>query len=78
VNNTGAQYTLFNMVTAKSEQIHVTRLKPFDYEPGLVDPLKLAAADYDEFIIERVLDHAGDPRRKSSLESVYSLERGRP
>jgi hypothetical protein len=74
VNNTGAQYTLFNMVTAKIEQIHVTRLKPFDYEPSLVDPLKLAAADYDEFIIERVLDHAGDPRRKSSLDFLVKWE----
>ena len=68
VNNTGAQYTLFNMVTGKTEDVHVTRLKNFEYEPGLVDPLKLAAADYDEFVIERVLDHAGDPKRKSSLD----------
>jgi hypothetical protein len=68
VNSTGAQYTLFNMVTGKTEQVHVKRLKPFSYEPGLVDPLKLAASDYDEFVIERVLDHAGDPRRKSSLD----------
>ena len=41
------------MVTGKTEDVHVTRLKAFEYEPGLVDPLKLAAADYKEFVIQR-------------------------
>jgi len=68
VKNVGAQYTLYNMVTNKTEEVHVKRLKAFDYDPEMDNPLKLAAADYDEFIIERVLEHTGDPKRKSSLD----------
>jgi hypothetical protein len=56
------------MVTNKTEEVHVKRLKAFDYDPEMDNPLKLAAADYDEFIIERVLEHTGDPKRKSSLD----------
>jgi len=68
VSNIGAHYTLYNLVTDKLEEVHVKRLKAFEYDPMMVDPLQVAAADADEFIIERVLDHAGDPKRRSSLD----------
>jgi len=67
-------YKLYNVVSDKFEEVHVKRLKEFKFNSDEVDPLKVAAADADEFIIEKVLDHEGDPNRKSTLDFLIKWE----
>ena len=64
----GPEYTILNLVTNKTEVVHVKRLQPFYYNALVDNPQDIAAKDYQEFRVERVLKHSGDARRKSSLD----------
>eukprot|EP01042_Synura_sphagnicola_P002361 gene2361-2830_t len=68
INVNGAKYTLQDLVTMRNEDVHVSLLKPFHYDPAETDPLTVALADSNSFIVERILDHRGDLRRVSTLE----------
>ena len=68
IGNTGAEYTIHDLVQDKDIKVHVSRLKHFDYEPQIDDPTAIAAKDYEEDEVESILAHQGDPRRKSSLD----------
>ena len=68
ISNQGAEYVLHDLVQDKQIPIHVSRLKKFEHDPRHVDPLAIAAKDYEEDEVERILDHKGDPKRKSSLD----------
>jgi hypothetical protein len=62
-------YTLLNLVTRKDETIHVTDLRPFHYDPNHVDPVDVARKDITStFVVERIIEHVGDEKRKSSLD----------
>ena len=75
IKHVGAAYTLFNLITNQEEpDIHVTRLKLFEYDPRHVNPIDIARADADEYVIGAVLAHAGDPKRKSSLDFLIRWE----
>jgi hypothetical protein len=64
----GKTYTLLNLVNNKEEIVDIHRLQPFRYDPHIHDPLAIAAKDYQEFGVERIIKHAGDIRRPSSLD----------
>ena len=64
----GPEYTILNLVTNKTEVVHVKRLQPFYYNSLVDNPQDIAAKDYQEFRVERVLKHSGDARRKSSMD----------
>jgi hypothetical protein len=68
VNFMGSTYTLQDLVTLKLEDVHVSRLKPFEYDADRVDPTEVALSDKQAFLIERVIAHRGNVQRKSSLE----------
>jgi hypothetical protein len=75
VSHIGAHYTLFNLVSNKEEpDIHVTRLTPFYYDPAHVDPVDVARADANEYVIGAILAHSGDPKLKSSLDFLIRWE----
>jgi hypothetical protein len=61
-------YELLDLVTNKPKKYHVKDIHPFHFNPSITDPVDIARRDYLEFFIEQVLDHKGDPRRKSSLK----------
>jgi len=62
-------YILLNLVTRKDETIHVTDLRPFNYDPNHVDPVDVARKDITStFVVERIIEHVGDEKRKSSLD----------
>ena len=42
-------------------------MKPFSYDPAVTNPVDVARRDYIEFFIEKILDHRGDLKRKTSL-----------
>jgi hypothetical protein len=65
----GAHYTLFNLVTNTEEpDIHVSQIKPFEYDPVYTNPVDVARADAGEYVVEAILAHSGDPRRRSFLD----------
>lgn len=67
----GQTYYCQDLVTQKINPFFIDRLKLFKWASDKVDAegaLQLAEPDHDEFVVESILDHRGDVRRKSSLE----------
>ena len=62
------EYSLHDLVQNKNVTIHVTRLKIFEHDPARHIPLEIAAKDYEEDEVEKIIRHTGDPKRKSSLD----------
>ena len=48
ISNKGAEYLLLDLVQNKQISAHISRLKRFEYDPLHVDPLAIAAKDYEE------------------------------
>ena len=48
ISNNGAEYLLLDLVQNKKISVHISRLKRFEYDPIHVDPLAIAAKDYEE------------------------------
>ena len=42
-----------------TQKAHVSRLRPFHYDPTRTDPAKVALLDNEEFMVEKVLRHRG-------------------
>jgi len=61
ISHIGTNYTLLNMVTMKEESnIHVVRLKHFEYEEGS-DPRLVANQASQNWDVEKILSHTGKP-----------------
>ena len=54
-------------MTNKLEDFHVTNLSPFEYDPLIVDPRKVANADQDMFDIIEIIKHSGLPNRRANM-----------
>jgi hypothetical protein len=52
----------------------VTELKHFRFDPAHTDPRTIAQIDKREFVIERIVAHRGDLRRKGTLEFCVRWE----
>ena len=64
----GTSYDLLHLITKKIEfGIHVKRLKPFDFDPDRTDPVEVSNTDSDSFIVEEILQHRGNPKRKTEM-----------
>jgi hypothetical protein len=53
-------YTIQNLVTGVINEAHIQHLKPFYYDPSNFNPLIIAAKDNNEFIVDKIIDHAFD------------------
>ena len=49
-------------------------MQPFRYDPRRTDPKKIAAADIDEFLIERILDHRPKTKRPKRSELEFLVQ----
>ena len=67
VNRLGDKYSVQNLVTGNTEDYHVTALRPFIYDDELVNPRDVALVDKQEFVIESILAHTGNPKSLKSL-----------
>ena len=67
INRQKDEYTVQNLVTNKFEKFHKTSLRVFEFDPDLVNPRDVAMRDNDEYIIETILQHRGDPKKLRSL-----------
>ena len=64
-------YTIRSLVTDRNEVVHASRLHPYDNSRNLsiAELTKLALTDYiDEYPIDKIVDHAGDPRYKRKMD----------
>ena len=53
------QYTLLNLITNKTRDVHVRRLKQFLFDRTKISPIDTARRDYMEFYIEKIMTHTG-------------------
>ena len=60
-------YTIENLVTGKPFDCHITSLRPFIFDPLRVIPKEVAVQNNQEFFIEKILAHQGDPNRKPTM-----------
>ena len=67
MNGENSRYTLFDLITNKEKDYHVSDMKPFIFSADLVDPVDVARRDYMEFFIENVISHRGNSKRKTEL-----------
>jgi hypothetical protein len=67
-------YTLQDLVTNKEYEYHVTQLKTFQYDRNETDPVDIARKEAQEFVVDQVLQHRGDPKKRSTLEFLIKWE----
>ena len=63
----GSEYVLANLVNHKTRSVHVKNLKIFNYDPKVDIPADTARRDYMEFMVEKVLGHAGDIKKPTTM-----------
>ena len=63
ISNVGAEYIVHDLVQNKDIPVNISRMKTFEHDPKRTDPLAIAAKDYEEFEIEFVISHSGNPKR---------------
>jgi len=68
IQNLGPKYSLQNLVTGKTEDVHISLLKAFEYDPTVINPYEIALQDDGDKLIEIVLQHRGNSRRVHTLE----------
>ena len=67
VNVQGDKYSCRNLVTDELEDFHVTRLRAFRYDERFVDPRDISLRDVEEFYVEKILAHSGNPAQLKTL-----------
>jgi hypothetical protein len=73
-NFIGSKYTVQNLVTNDYEDVHVTSLKAFEYDPKITDPVLVANKDAQMFNVEKILDHRNVSNRITSYEFLVRWE----
>ena len=68
VNSIGSRYTLLDLITNKHEDVLLHRLHPFRYDQEFLDPKDIAMRDREEYEVQKVLDHEGDPKLKGQMK----------
>jgi hypothetical protein len=68
VSNVGTRYTVLDLLTNKYEDVLIHKLHPFAYDEGSLDPMDVAGRDREEYKVQEILGHRGDPKLKSTLE----------
>ena len=70
----GSMYTMLDSNTKKELDAHISTLHPFHFQPEYVDPVDVARRDVlTSFVVDAVLEHAGDKTRRSTLDFLVSL-----
>ena len=69
VSRKGDRYTLLNLVTRNEEEVHLTRIHPFHYDPNYTSP-RDAALRYvlSLFDVERIIEHTGNRKQRSTMD----------
>ncbi len=68
ISNVLSEYVLLDLITDKKKPYHVSDMRPFNYDPLLINPLEIARKDYLEFFIEKILEMAGDTKKCTTID----------
>ena len=68
MNKIGVRYTLLNLVNNKTEEVHITRLHPFEYDPIHTEPADIANRDNQMEDVDHIIKHWGNPKKKSNMQ----------
>ena len=68
VNGLNSKYVLLDLLSGKEKVFHVSDMKPFVFDPAVVDPPNIARRDHMEYFIDKTLDHRGNIKKISTLE----------
>ena len=63
----GSEYVLSNLVNHKERSVHVKNLKIFNYASEVDVPADTVRRDYMEFLVEKILAHAGDTKKPTTM-----------
>ena len=74
VSGSNSRYTLYDLVTNKEKDYHVSDMKEFLYDASVVDPLDVARRDHMEYFVEAILDHEKVQTRTSARFLVRWLD----
>jgi hypothetical protein len=66
VSGSNSRYTLYDLVTNKEKDYHVSDMKEFLYDASVVDPLDVARRDHMEYFVEAILDHRNTQTRTTA------------
>ena len=64
----GLNYQLMDLVTFKTDMVHVKRIHPFYYDPITTDPRQIANADKQSYDIDEILSHKGNKNKPSTMK----------
>ena len=64
----GAIYTIQDLVQDKVVATHIHNLRPFNFDEERTDPVAVAQQNAQEFVIEQVLAHRGNRKKRSTME----------
>ena len=68
ISGRDSRYLLYDLVSHKEVEYHVSDMKPFKFDPLTTNPLDVARRDHMEFFVEKVFEHRGDLRFMKNLE----------
>ena len=75
VGHTGNEYTIRNLVTLRTQNVFVSRLRPFVYDPNRIVPRIIALKDMNRmFDVRAIVRHKGDLKRKKTLQFLVQWE----
>jgi transposase InsO family protein len=64
----GNEVQIKNLINNKASYVHITRVRPFHYDPVVTNPLHIATQDQQEFIVDSILQHRGSPSDKTHMQ----------
>ena len=67
VSNVGSTYSVQDLVTNKLESVHVTQLRPFEYDPHRVEPRLIANKDQQMWEVDEIIAHRGSAKKRSAM-----------
>ena len=63
-----SQYTILNLITKKTRDVHASQLRSFKFNPTKRNPADIARRDYMEFFIEDIIAHVGHKSKASHMK----------
>jgi len=68
-------FLLLNLVNNKLEEFHIKNMRPFLYDEAVTNPVEVALADTQAWIVDKILDHRGTLSLKAPKSRLTFLVR---
>ena len=74
VNFSKGKYTIQDLVTFKTHDVHVSRLKPFLYDQLTVDPVQVARSEQQDAVVDRDLPHRNEKNSNYRTDMEFYIK----